>query len=171
MGILRRIGFFESILMLSLLGVAGCGAVISQEVLTNVDQNISFKDLLKDPEVFRGKTVLLGGEIIETENFPGKTQIIVLQRPLNSEEKPTGKDKSEGRFIVSIPEFLDPAIYGKGRKITVAGTVMGKEARTLNGIEYDYPMIERRELHLWPVEKTVETEPRVIFGIGIGIGF
>ena len=171
MGILRRITFFEWIAMLGLLGIAGCGAVISQKVLKNVDQNLSFDDLVKDPEAYRGKTVLLGGDIIETENYTSKTLIIVLQRSLNSEKKPSGKDKSGGRFIVSVPEFLDPAIYGKGRKITVAGTVVGKEVRTLDKIKYAYPVIERRELYLWPVEKTIETEPRVIFGIGIGIGF
>ena len=171
MNISRRNGFFECIAMLGLLWFAGCGAAISPQVLKDVDQSLSFEELLKDPEAFRGKTVLLGGDIIETENFPGKTLIIVLQRPLNSKEKPSGKDKSRGRFIISVPEFLDPAIYGKGREITVAGTVAGKEVRTLDKIKYAYPIIERRELYLWPVEETIETEPRVIFGIGIGFGF
>ena len=111
--------------------------------------------------------MLLGGDIIETENFPDKTLIIILQRPLDSKEKPSGEDKSKGRFIVSVPEFLDPAIYGQGRQITVAG----KEVRALDEIEYTYPIIDRRELYLWPIEETVETEPGVIFGIGIGFGF
>ena len=144
---------FRWIATLSLLWFAGCGAAISPEILKEVDQSLPFEDLLKDPDAFRGKTVLLGGEIIETENFPDKTLLIVLQRPLNSERKPSGKDKSKGRFIVSVPEFLDPVIYGKGRKITVAGRVMGKEVRALDEIKYAYPLIDKRELYLWPEER------------------
>lgn len=171
MNFIRRNRFFEWIASLSLLGFAGCTAAISPEMLKDVDQSIPFEDILKDAEAFQGKTVLLGGDIIETENFPDKTLIIILQRPLDSEEKPSGEDRSKGRFIVSVPGFLDPAIYGRGRQITVAGTVAGKEVRALDEIEYTYPIIDRRELYLWPMEKTVETEPRVIFGIGIGFGF
>ncbi len=163
--------FLKWIAALSLLWFCGCGAAISPEILKEVDQNLSFEDLLKNPEAFRGKTVLLGGDIIETENLPDKTLFIVLQRPLNSKEKPNGEDKSKGRFIISAPEFLDPVIYAKGRKITVAGRVVGKEVRELNGIKYAYPIIERRELYLWPLDETIETEPRVIFGVGIGFGF
>jgi outer membrane lipoprotein len=163
---------FKRIASLSLLlWFVGCTAAISPEVLKEVDQAVSFEDLLKNPEAFRGKTVLLGGDIIETENFSGKTQITVLQHPLNSKNKPFGVDNSKGRFIVSVPEFLDPVIYEKGRKLTVAGTVVGKEVRRLDEITYSYPVIDKRELHLWPVEDTLQTEPRVIFGIGVGFGF
>lgn len=171
MNFIRRNRFFEWISSLSLLWLAGCATAISPEMLKNVDQSIPFEDILKDPEAFQGKTVLLGGDIIETENFPDKTLIIILQRPLDSNEKPGGEDKSKGRFIISVPGFLDSAIYGRGRQITVAGTVAGKEVRALDEIEYGYPIIDRRELYLWPLEETVETEPRVIFGIGFGFGF
>ena len=171
MNFIRRNRFLEWIASLSLLWLAGCAATISPEMMKDVDQSIPFEDILKHPEAFQGKTVLLGGDIIETENFPDKTLIIILQRPLDSQEKPSGEDKSKGRFIVSVPEFLDPAIYGQGRQITVVGTVAGKEVRALDKIEYTYPIIDRRELYLWPIEETVETEPRVIFGIGFGFGF
>lgn len=171
MNLIRHNRSLEWSAWLSLLLLAGCASVISPEMLKDVDQSIPFESILKDPEAFQGKTVLLGGEIIETENFPDKTLIIMMQRPLNSKEKPSSEDKSKGRFIVSVPEFLDPAIYRRGRKITVAGTVSGKEVRALDEVEYTYPIIDRRELYLWPIEETVETEPRVFFGIGIGAGF
>ena len=75
---------------------------------------------------------------------------------------------SEGRFIIQTPGFLDPAIYSPGRKLTVAGTVAGKEVRPLGEIEYTYPIIEKRELYLWPEEEAVSDEPDVRFGVGIG---
>lgn len=159
------------ILLPGLLWLAACAEGISPETVSRADEKVSFRRLLKDPNAFYGKTVLLGGSIIKTENMAQKTLIIVLQHPLDSDKKPVGKDESEGRFIVSAPGFLDPAIYRQGREITVAGRVAGQEVRTLDRIRYAYPVIEKTELHLWPEEKALGTEPAVTFGIGLGFGF
>jgi starvation-inducible outer membrane lipoprotein len=78
MNFIRRNRFFEWIASLSLLWLAACAAAISPEMLKDVDQGLAFEDILKDPAAFQGKTVLLGGDIIETENFPDKTLIIIL---------------------------------------------------------------------------------------------
>jgi outer membrane lipoprotein len=117
--------------MAAMLLLAGCAHVISKEVLQEVDASLTFAHVSKDPEAYKGKTVLFGGDIIETQNLSDKTQIVVLQRPLGSRGEPSAGDVSEGRFIITTPGFLDPAIYGPGRKITVAGTVVGKEVRPL----------------------------------------
>jgi outer membrane lipoprotein len=153
------------------LAVAGCATVISQETLKTVDKDIRFEQVLENPEAYRGKVVLLGGEIINTENVPNKTVITVLQRSLGYNQKPDSEGESKGRFIVSTPDFLDPAIYRPRRKITVVGSVMGKEVRQLGELEYAYPVIEKKELHIWPVEGVPGTSPRFHFGIGIGKTF
>lgn len=151
--------------------LAGCAPVISKGALKEVDQGLSFGQLLENPEAYRGKTVLLGGNIIETQNLSDRTLIVVLQRPLGFRKKPSGEDVSRGRFILYVPGFLDPAIYRHGRKITLVGSVIGKEVRPLGEIEYSYPVIEKKELHLWPPEESYVTEPRVYFGFGIVKGF
>jgi len=156
---------------LAILGVTGCAAVISQDTLKTVDKEIRFEQILENPDAYRGKLVLLGGEIIKTENVPDKTVITVLQRSLGYNQKPDSEGESKGRFIVSTPDFLDPAIYRPGRKITVVGSVMGKEVRPLGELEYVYPVIEKKELHIWPVEGAPATSPRFHFGIGIGKTF
>lgn len=145
--------------------------MISQEVLKQVDQTMHFEQLLKNPEAYRGKTVLFGGDIIETKNLPERTLISVLQRPLDFRNRPAAKGESKGRFIVSAPGFLDPAIYRPRRKVTVVGLVVGKEVRPLGEVEYTYPVISKRELYLWPSEESTKAEPRVHFGVGIGIVF
>ena len=158
--------------VLASLGISSCATVISQEVMQEVDQGVGFEDILKDPEAYQGRVVLLGGEILKTENFPDKTLLIVIHRPLKSGKKPTTKDESKGRFIVSVSDFLDPAIYRPGRMVTVAGPVTGKEVRPLGETELVYPVITKRDLYLWPVEEYYAPEgPRVRFGIGIGIRF
>jgi len=156
---------------LTILGVTGCAAVISQDTLKTVDKEIRFEQILENPDAYRGKVVLLGGEIIKTENVPDKTVITVLQRSLGYNQKPDSEGESKGRFIVSTPDFLDPAIYRPGRKITVVGSVMGKEVRPLGELEYVYPVIEKKELHIWPAEGAPATSPRFHFGIGIGKTF
>jgi len=165
----RYITHLVCLVTLTGLVMTGCAPVISQEALKEVDQRVHFEQVLENPDAYEGKIVLLGGEIIKTENFPDKTAIIVLQRPLGFQKKPAADGLSKGRFIVSAPGFLDPAIYRPHRKITVVGVVVGKEIRSLGEIEYTYPIISKRELHVWPSEDSPK-EPRVHFGIGIGIG-
>ncbi len=165
----RYCALFVCIAMASPLLFAGCAPVISQGALKEIDQTLRFEQLLENPEAHKGKTVLLGGNIIQTENFSDRTLIVVLQRPLGFRKKPTAEDVSRGRFIVYALGFLDPAIYCRGRKITVVGSVMGREMRPLGKIEYSYPVIEKKELYLWPAEEHSVTGPRVHFGVGIGI--
>ncbi len=161
---------FRRAFFLFLLFLTACAKTIPAEVLTDVDRTVSFQVLHEHPGDFVGKTVLLGGTIIRTENAPGKTTLIVLQHALDDRMKPLGADRSEGRFIVIAEEFLDPAIYAPGRRITMTGTVTGQKTRPLNGIPYVYPTLRKRFLYLWPEETVPVSEPRVYFGIGIGIG-
>ena len=153
------------------LVMTGCAPVISQQASKDVDQSVRFEQVLEKPDAYEGKIVLLGGEIMKTENFPDKTLIIVLQRPLGFQKKPATNGSSKGRFIISAPGFLDPAIYRPHRKITVVGVVAGKEVRPLGETEYTYPIISKRELYIWPPEGAPATTPRFHIGIGIGKTF
>ena len=157
--------------MVAMLLLVGCAHVISKEVLKEVDTNVSFVQVSKAPDAYKGKTVLFGGAIIEAKNLPDKTVIAVLQRPLSRRGQPAGVDVSEGRFIILTSGFLDPAIYSPGRQVTVAGKVLGKEVYPMGEIEYTYPVIEKQGLYLWPAEKPASTEPKVQFGFGVGVGF
>lgn len=153
-----------------LLLLAGCAPVISPATLQQVDKSISFEELQHNPDKYKGKTVLLGGDIIETRNTTGRTVILVLARSLDHRNQPKEEGASKGRFIVYQPGFLDPAIYRPDRQITVAGKVIGKELRPIGEMNYSYPVIENRELYLWPTGQYPWREPPVHFGIGIGIG-
>jgi outer membrane lipoprotein len=158
------------LLILMIVLTAGCAPVISQNVLREVDTDLSFQAIQRNPDGFKGKTVLLGGEIIETIPLPGKTRITVLQHPLGFRGKPSIDEKSEGRFIVEAQDFLDPFVYSAGRQVTVAGILIGKEVQPLGEINYKYPLVASRELYLWPPEYPVDI-PRFYFGIGVGKTF
>jgi len=149
----------------------GCSPpAISPATLQQADRALTIDRLLQSPDTFQGRTVLLGGEIIETRNTPRMTSIMVLEHRLDYREKPRSGAASGGRFIVRHPSFLDPAIFRPGRVITVAGVVIGSESLPLGEISYRYPLIENKELYLWPEDGYLSQEPAVHFGVGIGIG-
>ncbi len=131
-----------------LLSLSGCYYPISQEIRKEVRPDLTFSMVLKNPDAYIGSVVIWGGRIIETT--PGEeTEIIVLETPLSYEEKPEGQEYSQGRFIVRIHKFLDPAIYRAGRWITVGGEILGKETKPLGRTSYTYPVIGAKQLYLW----------------------
>jgi len=168
---LLRIAAIGSIvlILLTLIG-AGCAPVISHEVLREVDKDLPFRAVLADPDNYKGRRILLGGKIIETIPLPNKTRMFVLQYPLGFRDKPFTDSGHEGRFIVEATGFLDPVVYGAGRKITVAGILEGKEVLPLGEITYTYPLVVGMELYLWPLEDAY-TVPQFYIGIGIGKTF
>ena len=46
--------------------------------------------------------------------------------------------------------YLDPAIYSKGRQVTLAGRVLGTRTDTVGEITYVYPLLACLEVYLWP---------------------
>ncbi|MBP1739994.1 MAG: outer rane lipoprotein Slp, partial [Deltaproteobacteria bacterium] len=46
----------------------GCAHVISKNLRAEADPTLSFSQVLQNPEPFKGKTVVWGGEVVETTN-------------------------------------------------------------------------------------------------------
>jgi outer membrane lipoprotein len=137
------------ILLLALL-LPGCAHVISKDLRAQADLTLTFQEVAPDPEVYLGKIVLWGGEIIQALNQGDRTTLIeVLERPLNWMEEPKVTDPSEGRFLILVETHLDPSIYRQGRKITVAGEILGEKTRPLGEMEYRYPLLLSRQSYLW----------------------
>jgi outer membrane lipoprotein len=141
------------------LTVGGCGHVISETVRRQVRAEVPFSELRADPEAYKDRTVILGGELLSTRNSQEGTLLEVLQRPLNSYERPLFTDRTDGRFMVLCTQYLDAAIYAKGREITVAGRVLGLRKGQIGEMEYSYPFISCLEIHLWPEPVPQQYEP------------
>jgi len=134
---------------LLLLLISGCAYPISKELRQEVRKDLTFSMVLQDPTAYVGSIVLWGGKIIETRNVKDGSEILVLEIPLDYQEMPESEKYSEGRFIVKSSAFLDPEIYKKGKKITVAGEIIGKETEPLGKTKYTYPVILIKQIHLW----------------------
>jgi outer membrane lipoprotein len=126
-----------------------CAHVMSSEVRAKVRKDLTFSAVLANPDGYRGETVIWGGQVIETLNEPGSTFIKILQIPLDFTEMPEGEEGSQGRFMAEVKGYADPEIYRKGRRVTLAGEVIGKRVEPLSEIEYAYPLVKVREIHLW----------------------
>jgi outer membrane lipoprotein len=128
----------------------GCAHVISKDIRAQTNPMITFKRVSQDPNAYRGRTVVWGGEIIETQNQKdGSTLIEVFQRPLDGRDAPELTDPSGGRFLIRFDTYLDPYDYSRGRKITVGGEILGEEVRPLGNMDYHYPLVLSKQVYLW----------------------
>jgi len=135
--------------LLMAFAIAGCAHIISRETLKKVDREISFEQLAGDAMKYSGKTVLLGGVIVRTENRKEGTLLELYQTKLDGYGQPINADESEGRFLAMDRRFLDSEIYRPGRKVTLAGVVTGVEVIKLGEIDYSCPYILIKEIYLW----------------------
>jgi len=142
-----RASFFIFGFLLFIL-LQGC-LPISKHLRAQADKTLSFQQVFQNPEANKGKIVIWGGDVIEAINQKdGTTLIVVLQRPLDWTEEPTFK-RSEGRFIVLAEGYVDPYVFRKGRRITVAGEIQGRKVMRLGELEYPCPFLRSKQIYLW----------------------
>jgi outer membrane lipoprotein len=144
----RQIEILLTVLLLASLST-GCAPVISKQLRDRVDTSLRVAQVRKDPEAYRGKWVMWGGVIVGAKNTKGGTVIEVLNTSINAEGRPKDLDRSEGRFLAQYDGYLDVAVYTEGREITIAGVIHGKRVLPLGEIQYTYPLVLVKEIHLW----------------------
>ncbi len=136
---------------LAALLASGCASMpFPEDALRGVDRSLSLGALRAAPAAHCGARVVLGGEVVAVMPRPGATEIEVLSRPLSDGGAPERGDRSDGRFLAHTKEFLDPAVYAPGRRITVLGTVTSTEERPIGFVPYTYVVITAERIKLWP---------------------
>jgi len=145
------------------LSLSGCAHVITQEMRERAERDLPFTVLLNYPDRYVGRYVLFGGVIADASNREEGTYIEVVQKPLDFMGRPRDTDFTEGRFLILYGGYLDTSIYSQGKEVTVAGRVIGQRVQSLGEMEYGYPLIESRELHLFSPRYRIP----IFFEIGI----
>lgn len=153
------------ILIAVMVLLSSCAPVISPETLSQADRHLTFQELIRNPDQYRGTVIVIGGRIIGISHDNEETWLEVLQQPLGWRDRPERSDESHGRFLVRFEEHLDPEIYRNGRLITVAGEVEGVRQRFIDTLKYTYPVVMHRESHIWPPGDAGDSRFR--FGLGI----
>ena len=136
------------LVLLLLLCLSGCTHIISDKSLTLADRSISFGELRKDPDAYRGKFIILGGLITGIRQNKEGVQLEVIEYPLDSEEMPDTSAVPGGPFLVNLPPDVGYATFKPGLVVTMAGEVVGKAVRPLEKAEYIYPVLVVKEIHI-----------------------
>jgi len=145
----RRSPWFLFLVFIFLL--SGCAHVISKDLRIKSDPSLTLGQVRQNPDAFKEKLVIWGGEIIETVNQrDGTTQVEVFQRPLGWRGEPKETNYSEGRFLVLADTYLDPYIFRRGKRITIGGEIIGEKTKPLGEMEYRYPVVSSKQIYLWP---------------------
>jgi len=139
-------------LLAAAAAIAGCAPAISRDLRLAADPKIGISEVTAKPDSYQETFVLWSGIIVETRTFSSYSVIEVLERPADYQGRPRNVDISEGRFLAKKEGFLDPAVYSRGREVTVAGTVEGVEVSPIGEYDYTYPVINVQEIYLWSVE-------------------
>jgi len=131
--------------------VTGCAHNISNKSLAMVDRTVTFDKLLENPDAYSGKFVVFGGKIGAALKTPEGTVLEIIQHDLDGRELPDETIASRGRFLALTPDSLNITMCRSSRLLSIAGVVAGKKVQQLKGVDYVYPLINVRELHLFPL--------------------
>lgn len=147
-------------LLLTWMLVVLSGCASTDDWLEYGTSRITFAQLKETPETYTGQPITLGGKVLSAKRLKEGTRIEILQLPLDSSFKPA-RDlrKSQGRFVATQKEFLDPATIPSGTFITINGNVAGSVTLPLDEMDYLYPVVEIKHVHAWPSNE--EIAPRL----------
>lgn len=136
----------------SLLLLSACTtSVVPSHLEDRVERDLTFLQVKKDPESYKGKIIVAGGVILSAKRLKEATRIEVLQLPLDQSLEPQEHlTDSEGRLLAFHQEFLDPATIPVGTRITLVGEVGEVITLPLDEVTYDYVSLEIKSLTVWP---------------------
>ncbi|TLY37864.1 MAG: hypothetical protein E6K60_03220 [Nitrospirae bacterium] len=131
-------------------GLATFDKFVPAELQKDIDRSISYSEIKTAPQNYTGRTVMLGGIVLNAKRLQDRTEIEILQLPLNPALAPiTNRSQSQGRFLAVQKEFLDPAILPKGTPVTVIGKVEGSTVKPFDQANYEYPVLEVKNITDW----------------------
>jgi len=154
----------KSLLIISVVSLllVSCAPVLNRELMREGQRNISFDELRANPDVYKGRLYVLGGLIAETRFTENGSQLEVLSVPVDSSGYLMENERSNGRFLAVYPKdkgLLDPIVYKKGREVTLAGEFREIRKGRIDEMEYDYPVFEIRQIHLFEEQQYYNRYP------------
>ncbi len=105
-----------------------------------------------------GARVRWGGRLVGVVNKADHTRLEILAFPLDRAGRPRVDGEPQGRFMARVPGFLEPAVYARGREVSVVGRITGTRDETIGEYPYRFPLVDVSGHFLWPVH----TEPAEI---------
>jgi len=156
---------FLLIILITLLGACATSPEFNTQ---KVDFSLTPISVTAEQQSSIGKQIIWGGVILTTKNLSTSTQMELLAYPLDSHHMPQKDKKPLGRFIIRHSGYLEATLYAQGRILTVVGDIRKIEQGKVGESEYNYPVIDSQQLHLWSSDND---RIKTSLHIGIGVGF
>ena len=138
--------------LFSVLYLSACASYPDKVAVTEGTSLVSFTEVNQPESNKIGELARFSGVIAEITNKKRMTVLDVLYYPAQSNGRPKLKGEPAGRFRVKVDQFLDPAVYKRGKSITALGKLKAKETAKIGEYEYEYPTIDNGKVYLWPKE-------------------
>lgn len=144
--------WFLVLLTLLLSACSGLPPVMRDKSYANIHLSVVNTDISR----YQNTRVRWGGTIISVVNEKNSSQIQALFYPVGSYGRPLVDRKTEGRYAMSTPLFLDPAIYKEGTEITVTGVISGQIQQQVGKKTLALPLLTIDNIHIWPLRQQQE---------------
>ena len=122
------------------------------------------------PERFSDAPVVWGGRVVAVHNLPDHSEIEVLAYPLDGSQRPKANDSGLGRFIATMPGYVESMDYPAGALLTIDGQISGSRAGKVGEAPYVFPLVKVRQSHVWTADELNSGKNNVHFGVGLGVG-
>jgi outer membrane lipoprotein len=122
------------------------------------------------PERFGDAPVVWGGRVVEVRNLADHSEIEVLAYPLDGSQRPKAGDTGIGRFIATMPGYVESMDYPPGALMTVDGRISGSRAGKVGEAPYVFPLVKVNQSHVWTASELSSGKNNVHFGVGLGVG-
>ncbi len=135
--------------------LSSCAPVLNRHYMKEGERDVSFNAFRQNPEAYTGRLYILGGVIVQAKLTPDGSQLEAMDVPVDRYGYFRDRGRSEGRFLAIMPKdraLLDPEVFTKGRRVTVAGEFTGVRKDKIEEMEYAYPVFLIRQVYLWPRE-------------------
>jgi outer membrane lipoprotein len=146
--------------------LSGCAAPVFKDVSA---VSPTPTEVAVQPERYHDADIVWGGKILSVRNLADTTEVQVVAYPLDRAQRPNQSAPTQGRFIVSLPGYVEALDYPLGRFVTLRARLSGTRVAQVDEQDYVFPLVSDATAHLWPINFPYET-PRVQFGIGVGVG-
>ncbi len=129
------------LILCAVLVLDGCTPAISPTLQQEAGSQVSFAELVANPDQYKGQVEILGGLVMTVQPWQTGSLLTVDQRTLDARLFPIGT-ASGGTFQVESQEWLDPNYYQPTSKVVVAGVVEGARDGLLTLKERQITLLE-----------------------------
>jgi outer membrane lipoprotein len=147
--------------------LSSCTApVLYKGYMQEGSRTVSFAALRENPGEYEDRLFILGGVIVRTRLVEAGSQIEALHVPVDNSGYFEESGRSEGRYLALLPKdgaMLDPAIYRRGRRVTLAAEFVDVRKGKIDEMDYAYPVFRIKQVYLWPKERLYYYPPPFYF--------